>query len=394
MNLRDKLNAISSKPAQPKAQERAAARTEAWHACHVHPAEEFPGWREVDSETIALMQDEPMPPRLDPRRILYLDTETTGFLGAGTVAFMIGAARMTDGGLEVHQYVLRDYPEEPSQLRALESMLAECDAICTFNGRSFDIPLLRTRFLMNRMRGDCLEKPQIDLLHIARRVYKLRLSGCSLGRMEEMVLGQPRVRDLPGAEAPQRFFAYLKTGEFHLLDEVLWHNEQDIASLCTLLAHMCRVYRRPEQLSFMEDVYQMGVSLERMRHPEEARRCYRLVSTGRLRAGSQLKLAQSYRRSGNRSGACDVWQEMIRRREGSAAPYIELAKHYEHIERDDRAALDMTRKAISLLAEPSLLDSAEDAQTRESLQRRYERLKRKIERKPGFSDDRSHERNG
>ena len=85
---------------------------------------------------------------------------------------------------------------------------------------------------------------------------------------------------------------------------------------------------------------------------------------------------------------------MIRRREGGAAPYIELAKHYEHIERDDRAALDMTRKAISLLAEPSLLDSAEDVQTRESLQRRYERLKRKLERKPGFSDDRSHERNG
>jgi len=106
------------------------------------------------------------------------------------------------------------------------------DAICTFNGRTFDVPLLRDRFLMNRMDDSCLDKPHIDLLHMARRVFKLRLQRCNLGKLEEAVLGIPRFDDLPGAQVPQRFFDYLKTGNFDLLTDVLEHNAQDVASLC------------------------------------------------------------------------------------------------------------------------------------------------------------------
>ena len=380
MNLRDKLNAISSRPKVQPAAPIEARVPECLHVMHLHPPEEFPGAEEVTREALMLMQGDELPEPFDPDRVLYLDTETTGFQGAGTVAFMIGVGFLTPEGFEVHQYVLRDYPEETAQLKELQALLAHYDVLCTFNGRSFDLPLLRTRFLMNRMRPDCLDKPDIDLLHIARRTFKLRLRQCSLGRLEECILGQPRENDLPGSEAPKRFFAMLQTGELHLLDEVLKHNEQDVASMCTLLAHMHRMYTAPESVTHGEDLYAMGLAMERMHHPQEARRCYRLVSSGRLHAQGQLRLAASYRRSGEKDTAAAIWQKMLERREGGAAPYIELAKYYEHTAHDLPTALRMTRQGLALLAEPSLLDTPEQTAQREELQARYARLSKMMQR--------------
>lgn len=380
MNLRDKLNMMGAP--KPKVKPQAAPPAGCYHTCHVHELSEFPGCFDIGRAEVMLMQGEEMPEDFGPLRILYLDTETTGFQGAGTVAFIIGAGYLTEDGFQVHQFVLRDYPEEPAQLQALDALLERFDVLCTFNGRTFDVPLLRTRYLMNRMKPALLEKPHIDLLHIARRVFKLRLKQCNLGHLEEALLGQPRENDLPGSEAPGRFFAYLKTGEFHLLDEVLEHNEQDIASLCTLLSYMCQVYRQPEQLSFSEDVYAMGIALERMHHPEEARRCYHLVS-GRYHAPSQLRLAQSWRRSGDPQASKDIYLRMLALHEGGVHPYIALAKHYEHQERDIPAALDMTRRAMMLLAEPSLLDDEDTMKTRDALQKRYERLLLRLSRQNG-----------
>ena len=224
-----------------------------------------------------------------------------------------------------------------------------------------------------------LDKPHIDLLHIARRVWKLRLRRCNLTNLEEALLGIPREDDLPGALVPERFFSYLKTGDFGLFDDVLEHNAQDIASLCTLLAHMCRMYENPEQLRFDEDVYSMGVALDRFRHTEEARRCYRLAG-GSMHAQGQERLAASYRRSGEKDAAAEVWQGMIARREGGVTPYVELAKYYEHQKRDVPAALDMVRRAIAMVSEPTLFADPSVQEAENALQYRYERLRRKLKR--------------
>lgn len=379
MNLRDKLDLMSKpKPKTPAAPEKRF--TSCWHERLFRPLTDFPGCFDLKRETVMLMQGEDMPRRFDPRRILYLDTETTGLRGAGTVAFLVGLGWLTDTGFELHQYLMRDYPEERFLLEAVEAAAGRFDVLCTFNGRSFDIPLLRDRFLMNRMRPDCLDLPHIDLLHMARRVWKLRLKQCNLTRLEEAVLGYPRVDDLPGAEVPERFFRYLKTGDFSLLTDVLEHNAQDIASLCTLLSHMARLYEAPEIIRHSEDVYSMGVALERMRHPEEARKCYRLASAGSMRVQGQLRLAGSLRRCGEAAEAKAVWQGMIDRREGGVTPLIELAKHYEHRERNPAAALELTRRAMALAAEPSLWEDAETEQLRAELQKRYDRLKARMER--------------
>lgn len=383
MNLRDKLRAMDS----PKKKVNAPNErhyTACWEKAETQPLSDFPNAMALCRNTVALMlgaTQPPLPEKLDPQKILYLDTETTGLAGgAGTVAFLVGLGRLTADGFVIRQYMMRDYPEERFVLEKVAHAMAACDTVCTFNGRTFDLPLLRDRFLMNRMPPRCLEKPHIDLLPMARRVWKLRLKKCTLSHLEEAVLGAPRLGDLPGSEAPKRYFDYLKTGQFCLLQEVLEHNAQDIASLCTLLSAMATLYEHPESHPFEQDLFSMGIALERFHHPEEARRCYHLASRGVTRTSSQLHLAQVWRRSGQRQEAVAVWQGMVRRHEGGIVPYVELAKHYEHTERNIALALDMTRRAMLLLAEPTLWDSEETLAQRTALEHRYARLKRKCEK--------------
>ena len=336
----------------------------------------------VSPETIRLFADAPLPSPFDPARILYLDTETTGLShGAGTVAFLVGAGYLTTGGFVVRQLMMRDYPEERRVLRALQELLSGYDLIVTFNGRSFDLPLLQSRFLMNRMSAKCLELPHIDLLPIARRIWKLRLKSCSLSRLEEEIFHQPRESDLPGALVPQRYFEYLKTGDFSLLGDVLRHNAQDIASLFRLMNRIAQAYQAPEQQSFLEDVYSMGVALEKRGERDQARKCYRLALGGSLCAQSRLRLAHSYRREKDVSSAMNMFQEMAARGEGGAVPYIEMAKLYEHQLRDDNAALECTRKAIFLLSEPRLKRNEAVQSAQNALQYRYMRLTRRITRR-------------
>ena len=378
MNLRDKLRAVggsSGKP-QPPAGEQAAR--DCRHTAVYRPPEEFPGALEVRRETLSRMSSVNLPEQFDPRKILYLDTETTGLGGSGTVAFLVGMGYLTDQGFEVHQFLMRDYDEEPYLLRHVEAGLNRFDMICTFNGATFDLPLLEGRFLMNRMRRDCLEKPHLDLLQAARRLWKLRLGRCNLGRLETLILGKARTDDLPGSEVPQRYFSYLKTRQESLLQDILDHNAQDIASLCVLLTHMAGMYEHPEQIRFSEDVYSMGRALEKNNRPEEARKCYRLASRGRVGTEAYSALARSYRRAGDREEAARVWQEMIACRRGGAAPYIELAKYEEHVRRDNRTALELTEQALALLSEVTLRQDASVQETQNELQYRRRRLKRKL----------------
>ena len=377
MNLKDKLRAVGGTGGHRPAP--AEASTDCRHFAVYRPAEEFPGAWELTAETLRRMSDREIPDGLDPRRILYLDTETTGLGGSGTVAILVGMGNLTDSGFEVHQFLMRDYPEEPFLLKHVAAGLGKFDVLCTFNGTTFDVPLLESRFLMNRMDRDCLtELPHLDLLHMCRRLWKLRLGRCNLGRLEEVILGKPRQDDLPGSEVPQRYFTYLKTKQISLLEDVLKHNAQDIASLCVLLNHMADLYLHPEKIRFSEDVYSMGRALERIRRTEEARHCYRLARQGKMGGFAGTALAMSYRRSGEKEAAVGVWREMIRERRGGITPYVELAKYEEHIRRDYAAALDLTERALALASEPVLREDGTVQEHKNELQYRRQRLLRKL----------------
>ena len=378
MNLRDKLRAVGGSSGRNEEKKQAPPAEDCRHVAVFRPMTEFPGALEVRRETLALMTRAALPEPFDPKRILYLDTETTGLGGSGTVAFLVGMGYLTEEGFEVHQFLMRDYPEEPYLLRHVAAGLERFDMICTFNGASFDLPLLESRFLMNRISRSCLDKPHIDLLHLSRRIWKMRLEKCNLGRLEEMVLGVPRKEDLPGSEVPQRYFAYLRTKRDELLTDILRHNAQDIASLCVLLSHMAELYEHPERAVFSEDVYSMGRALEKERHPEQARKCFTLSQRGRTLESASAALARNYRRSGHREEAAEVWRSMIAARRGGIRPYIELAKYEEHTRGDIRAALELTERAMVLNSEPGLGTNAAVQEMQNELQYRWQRLKRKL----------------
>ena len=206
-SLREKLMAVaSSKPAAPK---EAPTPKRVLFFCRerIVPMHEL-----CDIELVTLDEIRECDPLFtgtswNIRRVLFLDTETTGLSGgAGTVAFEIGIGFIDERGMVIRQYVMRDYGEEGPMLEEIAALFSRFDTVVSFNGKAFDLPLLESRMVMNRIRLAPTQMPQLDLLHAARRVYKLRLKRCNLASLEEAVLGRKRCDDLPGAQVPQRYF--------------------------------------------------------------------------------------------------------------------------------------------------------------------------------------------
>lgn len=316
-------------------------------------------------------------------RLLFLDTETTGLSGgAGTVAFEIGVGWIEPRGMVIRQYVMRDYAQEGEMLREIAGLIAKADTLVTFNGKSFDLPLLESRMVMNRLRVRVTDMPHLDLLHAARRVYKLRLGRCNLTKLEEAVLGKTRCDDLPGAQVPERYFTYLKTGEFALLEDVLRHNFDDVRSLAELTAVICSAYRQPDALQHEQDILSVGRTLLRGGRTQRARACFKILGHSTLSPQAHLYLSSSYKQRREWGEAAALWQTMISHGEGGVWPYIELAKYYEYVLRDDDKALRYATAALQYTLNTAPL-SNEQAQQTAPIFKRIERLKRKQRAKQG-----------
>ena len=316
-------------------------------------------------------------------RLLFLDTETTGLSGgAGTVAFEIGVGWIEPRGMVIRQYVMRNYAQEADILREIAALAARADTLVTFNGKSFDLPLLESRMVMNRIRAHITDMPHLDLLHAARRVYKLRLGRCSLTALEEAVLGKARQDDLPGAQVPERYFTYLKTGEFALLEDVLRHNFDDVRSLAELTAVICSAYRRPEALRHEQDILSVGKTLLRGGRTQQARACFKILGHSTLSPQAHLYLSSSYKRGREWDEAAALWKDMIARGEGGVWPYIELAKYYEHVRRDYDRAQRCAAAALQYALNTAPL-GGEDEQLSAAIFKRIDRLKRKQKAQQG-----------
>ncbi len=197
------------------------------------------GFEEVSTRFgTALLRQEviPLPPLVPhPGNVAYMDTETTGLSGgSGTYVFAAAVARPIDCGLRVAQVFLPQPGMEPAFLHALREELAAADTIATFNGASFDLPVLRTRWVMARMPGELSDAAHVDLLTLVRALYRHRLESCTLRMVEERVLGYERDDPLPSALVPDAYFDYLRAGSRDFLEAALEHNRLDVISLVHL----------------------------------------------------------------------------------------------------------------------------------------------------------------
>ena len=266
-------------------------------------------------------------------------------------------------------------------LQEIASYFERADTVVTFNGKSFDLPLLESRMILNRIRLPVTKYPHLDLLHAARRVYKLRLGRCNLTALETAVLGKERHDDLPGSQVPQRYFDYLKTHNFYLLEDVLRHNFDDVRSLAELTAHLCSAYRHPENLRHAEDLFGVGKTLLRGSQTEKARTCFKILGHSTLAPQAHMVLARSHKKSREWAEAEETFLTMIASGEGGTWPYIDLAKYYEHTLHEPERALHYAVGALSAALNRATLYGENEDETA-LIRRRIDRLRQKIHKQP------------
>ncbi|HXB67963.1 MAG TPA: ribonuclease H-like domain-containing protein [Candidatus Acidoferrales bacterium] len=328
-----------------------------------------------------------------PTRWAFLDTETTGLAGGtGTYAFLIGVGSIdaasdapggTPGdrsGFRLRQFFMRDYGEEASLLWRLAEYLARFDVLITYNGKAYDQPLLETRFRMVRRRHPFDRMEHLDLLFAARRLWKLRLESCRLVDLENRVLGVERHGDLPGSLIPYCYFDYLRSRRAMPLIPIFDHNATDILSLACLTAIVPFAFRTGEGrplghgLRHGADLIGLGRWMLQAERQEEAlelfRRAVEMGLPDDLLFRAMWDIASMEKRLGRSGQALEMVTELA----ASRNPYRvraleELAKHYEHSERNYAMALEMTRAALTFEDCPQI-------------RRREQRLKARMER-PG-----------
>ncbi|MBM3761142.1 MAG: hypothetical protein FJW36_12940 [Acidobacteria bacterium] len=287
---------------------------------------------------------------------VYLDTETTGLAGgAGTMAFLIGAASMEPDGFRLKQWFIREHGEEASALSSLASYLSRFETVVTYNGRSYDQPLLETRYTLSRQRTPFSRLEHLDLLYGARRLWKMRFESCRLVELERQILGHERVGDVPGELIPQLYFEYLRTGRAGKLQAVLEHNALDILSLAFLAAIIPGVFEDPLGATLRHGAELSGLArwLEAEGRLEEAAAMYRRAVdapiSDELLFRSLWALGLIEKKRENWPAALTIWTDLASGRNpfrGEAL--VELAKYYEHREKNWFMALECTIAAAKL----------------------------------------------
>jgi uncharacterized protein len=289
----------------------------------------------------------------DQNNWLFLDTETTGLAGGtGTYAFLIGIAWWEAGGLEVEQFFMRDHADEHSVLAALKDRLAERRILVTFNGKSFDWPLLETRFRMTRSISPKIPRAHLDFLHPSRHLWRTRIGSVRLSELERHVLGRNRGHDIVSDLIPQIYFDYLRGGAPEQLIPVFYHNQMDLVGLAALTGRVFSLLASPESES--KDALEVfGVSriCDRRGESSRARDLYAHAIARDLPkpadGTARAALARLAKREGDFARATSLWMELRgMSREGLEA-YVELAKYFEHRARRPERAAELIGEALA-----------------------------------------------
>jgi uncharacterized protein YprB with RNaseH-like and TPR domain len=327
-------------------------------------------------------------------RALFVDLETTGLAGgAGTYAFLIGCAWYDGALFRTRQFLLSNFTAERALLEAVGDLARSAGTVVTYNGKSFDLPLIETRFLLHRMRTPFADLPHVDMLHPARRLWREPMDatsendhaadgGCRLSRLEQSLCGHEREGDVPGFEIPARYFRFVRSGDPRPLEAVLEHNRLDLISLALVTARAAqllddgpraattarealglgRLYEQAEMFTLAATAFARAAGLE------DDVRADHLTRAEGLRAYAVL--ARRQRRHGDAAAA---WQRLVDLHR--CPPHLlreameALAVHHEHRLRDPRAAHTLAQQSLHLQSTPG---------RRHALHHRLARLNRKL----------------
>lgn len=309
------------------------------------------------------------------RDCLFIDTETTGLAGAGTVAFMVGVGFFEANAFVVRQYFMRDFGDETAMLADLSDLIARFPHLISFNGKTFDIPLLKTRYLMNRLPDPLVDLPHIDLLHPARRIWRRRLGSVALSALEENLLEIGRTQqDVPGFLIPTLYHDYMRTGDPNELLRVFYHNKIDMLSMVTLATRLLQTIVAPDLCQYALDLYSLGKWQRDLGLP---------VAEAYLRQAASmqceievwhtilLEIGRLLKRQDRRKEAVPLWLQVAHTTEHTIDAHIELAKFYEWHEINLEQALLWVNRAFAYVDDFDVTLHAE-------LNHRRLRLERKL----------------
>jgi len=336
---------------------------------------------EVKGDMLSFLGRSPEFESLDLSSALIIDLETTGLAGGtGTVPFLVGMGFYREGVFRVVQYFLHDLGGEEALVEDLGRFFKDMKfrSLVTYNGRAFDLPILETRFVLARRPFPLAGLPHLDFLFTARGLWKHKYESCRLFHLAREVVQADRSEDIPSAEIPMRYFQYIRSGDFSLIEPILYHNQEDILSLLGLVitgATLSAEGRGEEfrhDMADAMDLYGLGNMYARAGQREISARLYQRALEGRLTKDVALrakkKLSTHYKKEGKWEEAVAIWQEMTSQNQLSS--FRELAIHYEHREKNYEQAMRVVEKGLALSLE---LDSG----LHQDFSRRLKRLKAK-----------------
>ena len=313
------------------------------------------------AEALALLALDPAIATSAPAQALYLDTETTGLGGSGTIAFLVGLAYFEESRLVVEQLLLRRPSEEPALLACLAERIHAASVLITFNGKAFDLPTLAARYVMNRL-PELPPRAHLDLLHVARRLHRSRVGSCTLRAVESDVLGFVRDADIDGADVAPRYGHYLRTGDESVLVAVVEHNFWDVVSMAALVG----LYGEPLGALHQDDLVGLARTYRRARALEHADAAADLaVRRGAGPEGLRIRGEIAKARGDRRRALADF--EALARCVDDAAARLQLVKLYEHFVKEPERALELLAHGTG--------------EGPEALERRRARLEKKAERR-------------
>jgi uncharacterized protein YprB with RNaseH-like and TPR domain len=325
---------------------------------------------------------------------LFLDTETTGLAGGtGTYAFLTGIAWWDAGGLQVEQLFMRDFADEHSVLCELAERIAERPVLVTFNGKTFDWPLLESRFTMTRRIMAPKLAAHLDLLHPARALWKIRLGSVRLTELEREILnaerlGWRREDDVASALIPQHYFDYLRGGSAMPLTGVVRHNQMDLRGLAALFGKINSMLsvEEPEEADG-RDLFGLSRFLQRKGEAPRAERiCAKALQAGlpaEHRPQASRDLAQMAKRRGDHGAAARIWQSLLQGNQNAIEACEQLAIHFERREKNIKLAIEYARLGLEKLRAGSVrlqdpYSEARIARQEKNLLRRLARLEHRL----------------
>jgi uncharacterized protein YprB with RNaseH-like and TPR domain len=338
---------------------------------------------EISGEVLSCLSQDDAFKDLDLSTALFIDLETTGLSGGtGVIPFNVGMGYYRNEKFMIGQYFLGEMAEEERMIQELVEFFKEMDfqSVVTYNGKSFDIPLLETRFILHRQPFLLSELPHLDFLFPARRLWSHKYESCRLFHLALNVVQTGRTEDIPSAEIPWRYFQYLQTGNYDLIEPILYHNQEDILSLLGLVVIGAHIFSEDPELCMGDamDFYGAGKVMAYAGDMEKSAQFFQKALDGNLTdevsVETKRRLSAHFKKRQDWDQAVPIWEEMTSATVVTQAQlfsFRELAMHFEH-------RLKNYNKARRIAEEGFVLSTGVSSYYEQDFSYRLERLRRKI----------------